>query len=295
MTPEMTQEMTPVMTSEMIVSEEVVVDLSLLVYNPMIECPVDVQAHMKVVYIFTQWYSQIPENVSGLVSMTDASLLGHFDVYYTYINSKKCKAIRKTKGMFPPVIYGKKPVLDSEGNVVVAEKKKRVKKVNVEVDGEVDGETVPVVEKKKRVKKVNVEVGSDGETVPVVAEKKKRVKKVVEVNVEVGSDGETVPVVAEKKKRVKKVVENVVVEENENVVVEVVEPKKKKTTKKVAVVADVDVAVVEPKKKKTTKKTKAVVAEDSDEEITAEDMANALQYLADMEERMQEMELEEED
>ena len=268
MTPEMTQEMTPVMTSEMIVSEEVVVDLSLLVYNPMIECPVDVQAHMKVVYIFTQWYSQIPENVSGLVSMTDASLLRHFDVYYTYINSKKCKAIRKTKGMFPPVIYGKKPVLDSEGNVVVAEKKKRVKKVNVEVDGEVDGETVPVVEKKKRVKKVNVEVGSDGETVPVVAEKKKRVKKVVE---------------------------NVVVEENENVVVEVVEPKKKKTTKKVAVVADVDVAVVEPKKKKTTKKTKAVVAEDSDEEITAEDMANALQYLADMEERMQEMELEEED
>ena len=212
MTPEMTQEMTPIMTSEMIVSEEVVVDLSLLVYNPMIECPVDVQAHMKVVYIFTQWYSQIPENVSGLVSMTDASLLGHFDVYYTYINSKKCKAIRKTKEMYPTVNYEKKnkTVLDSEGNVVVAEKKKRVSKK----------------------KEVNVEVVSDV-VIPVVAEKKKRVSKKKEVNVEVVVSDvvENVVVdVVEKNKRTKKTVA---------AVVDVAE-KKKKSAKKTKVVAEED-------------------------------------------------------
>ena len=290
--------MTSVMTSEVaevaeVVVSEAVVDLSLLRYNPMIECPVDVKVNMKMVYIFTQWYSQIPENVAGLVSMTDASLLEYFDVYYTYINSKKCKAIRKTKEMYPTVNYEKKnkTVLDSEGNVVVAKRVSKKKEVNVEVGSDVE---VPVVaEKKKRVskkKEVNVEVDgevvSDGEV--QVAEKKKRVSKKKEVNVEVVSDV-VIPVVAEKKKRVskKKDVENVVVEnvvvENENVVVEVVE-KKKRTKKTVATVVD-----VAEKKKKSAKKTK-VVAEEDDEEITEEDVANAMQYLQDMEERMQELE-----
>ena len=282
--------MTSVMTSEVVMVEEVMVEvaeevvsegmefLSLLQYNPIIECPVDVKVNMKMVYIFTQWYSQIPENVAGLVSMTDASLLRHFDVYYTYINSKKCKAIRKTKEMYPTVNYEKKnkTVLDSEGNVVVAKRVSKKKEVNVEVGSDVE---VPVVaEKKKRVskkKEVNVEVDgevvSDGEV--QVAEKKKRVSKKKEVNVEVVSDV-VIPVVAEKKKRVskKKDVENVVVENVE---------KKKRTKKTVVDVAE--------KKKKSAKKTK-VVAEEDDEEITEEDVANAMQYLQDMEERMQELE-----
>ena len=72
------------------------------------------------------------------------------------INSKKCKAIRKTKVMFPACEVKvkekkeKKTVLDSEGNPVVVEKKKRINKkkeevkVNVEVD--VDEEPNIIIE-----------------------------------------------------------------------------------------------------------------------------------------------------
>ena len=91
------------------------------------------------------------------------------------INSKKCKAIRKTKVMFPACEVKvkekkekkeKKTVLDSEGNPVVVEKKKRINKKKEEVK---DSEGNPVVvEKKKRINKkkeeVNVEVDVDEES-----------------------------------------------------------------------------------------------------------------------------------
>ena len=238
----MTSVMTPIMTNEVVANEVVVVanevvdvvvevvdlsHLSVSNYNPKIECPADMLPRLKPVYIFTQWFSQI----TPAVSMTDPAVLTHFYEYHTYLNSKKCRATRKTKETFPfkgvvkevkekkkRITKKKDVVLDSEGNEIVAEKKKRNNKkkeeVNVEVGSDGEPEPVPVVEKKKRNNKkkeeVNVEVGSDVEepvvvepVEPVVVEKKKRItKKKEEVNVEVGSDVE--PVVVEKKKKITK-------------------------------------------------------------------------------------------
>ena len=287
----MTSVMTPIMTNEVVANEVVVVNevvdvdvvvevvdlshLSVSNYNPKIECPADMVPRLKPVYIFTQWFSQI----TPAVSMTDPAVLTHFDEYHTYMNSKKCRAIRKTKETFPfkgvvkevkekkkRITKKKDVVLDSEGNEIVAEKKKRNNKKKEEVNVEVpqrgnpsgvgsDGEPepVPVVEKKKRNNKkkeevdVDVEVNVDVE-VPVV-EKKKRITKKEEVNVEVvevGSDVEE-PVVVEKKKR-----------------------NNKKTEVNVEVGSDVEPVVVE--KKKITKKSKAVV-ETTD---TDDDIADAL-------------------
>ena len=213
MTSVMTSVMTPIMTNEVVANEVVVVanevvdvvvevvdlsHLSVSNYNPKIECPADMLPRLKPVYIFTQWFSQI----TPAVSMTDPAVLTHFDEYHIYINSKKCRAIRKTKETFPfkgvvkevkekkkRITKKKDVVLDSEGNEIVAEKKKR---------------------NNKKKEEVNVEVGSDVEepvvvepVEPVVVEKKKRItKKKEEVNVEVGSDVE--PVVVEKKKKITK-------------------------------------------------------------------------------------------
>ena len=97
--------------------------------------------------------------------MTDPAVLTHFDEYHIYINSKKCRAIRKTKETFPfkgvvkevkekkkRITKKKDVVLDSEGNEIVAEEKKRNNKKKEEVNVEVgsDVEVPPVVEKKKR-------------------------------------------------------------------------------------------------------------------------------------------------
>ena len=291
--------MTPIMDMDINVEVNVEVNVDMEVFlsthYPIIECPSDILPKLKDVYIFTQWFSQI----TIPISITDVSLLTHFEKYITYISSKKCRAIRKTKEMFPYIEgapkkkrVSKKPVevLGTDGEPVVSEKKKRTKKP-VEVVLGTDGEPV-VAEKKKRTKKpVEAVLGPDGE--PVVTEKKKRVYKKKEVNVEV-SESDTENVVSEKKKRVyKKKEEEVVAEEvAEEVAAVVVEKKKNNKTKAVAVektekknkkvtVDTVDTNVVEPKKRKITKKNTSFPVEDSDNE--AEAAANQL---------LQEMELE---
>ena len=266
-----TSVMTPIMTNEVVVANEVVVEvvdlshLSVSNYNPKIECPADMVPRLKPVYIFTQWFS----GITPAVSMTDPAVLTHFDEYHTYMNSKKCRAIRKTKETFPfkgvikevkekkaRITKKKEVVLDSEGNEIVAEKKKRNNKkkeeVNVEVpqrgnpSGVSSDVEVPVVEKKKRNNKkkeeVNVEVSSDVE-VPVVEKKKRITKKKEEVNVEVvevGSDVEEPVPVVEKKKRITKKKEEVNVEVGSDVEPVVVEKKKKITKKSKAVVETTD-------------------------------------------------------
>ena len=212
--------MTPIMTNEVVEMVDMS-HLSVSNYNPKFECPADIPPGLTAAYIFAHWFS----GITPAVSMTDPAVLTHFYEYHTYLNSKKCRATRKTKETFPfkgvvnekkkRIPKNKEAVLDSEGNEIVAEKKKRTNKKkeedNVEVGSDVEAPVVvePVVEKKKkRINKKkeedNVEVGSDVEAPvvvePVVEKKKKRTnKKKEEDNVEVGSDVEA-PVVEKKKK-----------------------------------------------------------------------------------------------
>ena len=188
--------MTPIMTNEVVEMVDMS-HLSVSNYNPKFECPADIPPGLTAAYIFAHWFS----GITPAVSMTDPAVLTHFYEYHTYLNSKKCRATRKTKETFPfkgvvnekkkRIPKNKEAVLDSEGNEIVAEKKKRTNKKkeedNVEVGSDVEAPVVvePVVEKKKKrtnkkKEEDNVEVGSDVEA-PVVEKKKKitRISKAV--------------------------------------------------------------------------------------------------------------------
>ena len=243
----MSSQMTPIIEVEVQVQVQ---DMTMLAsHNPIIECPTGISPQLKNTFIFTQWFLTISP-ARSVEEMANYELLTHFDTYLTYINSKKCKAIRKVKATFPTVEYAVKEkktkkvvedVIGPDGEVIVPEKKKRVYKKKEDVIGP-DGEVI-VPEKKKRVykkKEVNVEVEvsdveisdvevsdvevSDVVVSDVVPEKKKRVfKKKEDV---IGPDGEVI--VPEKKKRVIKKKETNVVETPDVSSDEVIVPEKKK-------------------------------------------------------------------
>ena len=113
--------MTPIMTNEVVEMVDMS-HLSVSNYNPKFECPADIPPGLTAVYIFAHWFS----GITPAVSMTDPAVFTHFYEYHTYLNSKKCRATRKTKETFPfkGVVNEKKKrtnkkkeeVLDSEGN-----------------------------------------------------------------------------------------------------------------------------------------------------------------------------------
>ena len=153
--------MTPIMTNEVVEMVDMS-HLSVSNYNPKFECPADIPPGLTAAYIFAHWFS----GITPAVSMTDPAVLTHFYEYHTYLNSKKCRATRKTKETFPfkgvvnekkkRIPKNKEAVLDSEGNEIVAEKKKRTNKKkeedNVEVGSDVEA---PVVEKKKKITRIS--------------------------------------------------------------------------------------------------------------------------------------------
>ena len=111
---------------------------------PVIEYPLSIPPKLKDICIFSQWFLTV-STIIPTVNICDYEVLVEFEKYLTYVNSKKCRNIKKTKEMFPapPAVEGvviekkkritkKKDVVEDvigpDGNVVVPEKKKRIYK-----------------------------------------------------------------------------------------------------------------------------------------------------------------------